>query len=191
MMRITDAELIQAMAHDESKAFEGLYLRYGRKLLEFVSHYMPSKDDAEEIVQSVFIKLWNKRKELKHNESVKGYIFTIAYNEVRKAFVKKKRESELLQSYLKEFGEDALTADDGIDYHELVRQVDCIVESMPEKRRAIYQLCKKEGLTVAEVAEYLNISEKTVKNQMTAAYSYIREQMKGSLAVILFLSLFH
>ncbi|WP_439184327.1 RNA polymerase sigma factor [Carboxylicivirga taeanensis] len=185
-----DTELMKALARDESKAFEALYLRYGRRLLEFANHYMPSKDDAEEVVQTVFIKLWHRRRELKLNESVKGYIFTIAYNEIRKAFIRRKRENELMQSYVQENGLNAADENYEIDYTALARQVDTIVEQMPHKRKMVYLLCKKEGLTVSEVAAHLNISEKTVKNQLTAAYRHIREQMKGGLPVVLFLALF-
>ncbi|MBR8538312.1 RNA polymerase sigma-70 factor [Carboxylicivirga sediminis] len=185
-----DTELVKVFAIDETKAFEGLYLKYGRKLLEFARHYMPSKDDAEEVVQKVFIKLWQKRHELKHNESVKGYIFTIAYNEIRKAFIKQKRENELLQSYYFEHDINRSEDSDEIDYAALARKVDTIVEQMPEKRKKVYLLCKKEGLTVSEVAEHLQLSEKTVKNQLTAAYRQIREQLQGGLAILLFLTLY-
>lgn len=185
-----DTELVKALAHDAPKAFEALYLRYGRRLLEFASHYMPSKDDAEEVVQMVFIKLWQKRHTLKHNESVKGYIFTIAYNEIRKAFIKQKRENELIQAYVSEDEQNTAAESENIDYAALAQKVDVIVEQMPEKRKMVYLLCKKEGLTVSEVAEHLNISEKTVKNQLTAAYRHIREHLKGGLAVVLFLALF-
>ncbi|MCU4154707.1 RNA polymerase sigma-70 factor [Carboxylicivirga sp. A043] len=185
-----DTELVKVFAIDETKAFEGLYLKYGRKLLEFAGHYMPSKDDAEEVVQKVFIKLWQKRHELKHNESVKGYIFTIAYNEIRKAFIKQKRENELIQSYYLEHDQNGSEASEEIDYAMLARKVDAIVEEMPKKRKMVYLLCKKEGLTVNEVAAHLQLSEKTVKNQLTAAYRQIREQLQGGLALLLFLTLY-
>ncbi len=190
MKDVSDVQLVKALARDESKAFEELYLRYGHKLLVFAEHYMPSKDDAEEVVQSVFVKVWQKRRELKQTESLKGYIFTIAYNEIRKAFIRFKRDKELMQSYQLEKDVVSINEKDEIDYTALVKQVDAIVEHMPEKRKLIFLLCKKEGLTVSEVAEHLNISEKTVKNQLTAAYRYIREQMKGGVAVTLFMALF-
>lgn len=178
-MNILDAELLQDMAKNKTRAFEKLYLRYGQKLLEFVSHYIRSKDNAEEIVQSVFIKLWNKRHNIKQERSLKGYVFTIAYNEIKKAFLKKKRDNEIIQSYFLEYQENTKLNNDDIDYSELTKKIDTIVEQMPPKRKIIFKLRKKERLTSNEVAEYLKISEKTVKNQMTVAYAYIRKQINN------------
>ncbi len=187
----TDRELMLAIANNEAKAFELLYLVYGRRLFVFVNGYLNSKDDAEEVVQEVFIKVWKKRKELKQHESLKGYLFTIAYNAIKRNFLKKKREEEIKQAY-------ALEQLDGWEYgvpddmyKDLINRIGSIVEQMPEKRKEIFNLCKKEGLTVAEAASYLNISEKTVKNQMTSAYQTIREQLKKGFSVLLFLNLFY
>ncbi|MCG8578973.1 MAG: RNA polymerase sigma-70 factor [Bacteroidales bacterium] len=189
--RETEKELIEALEHDETKAFESLYLLYGRKLLVFVSRYFNSQDDAEEIVQEVFVKIWKKRKDLKAHDSLKGYLFTIAYNAIRKRFISIKREQELQKNYALEYMDDSeeLVTED--TYADVISQIDKIVGQMPEKRRQVFTLCKKEGLSVSEVATYLNISEKTVKNQMTAAYQTIRERLKANLPLLLALSLFY
>ncbi|TRX71233.1 RNA polymerase sigma-70 factor [Carboxylicivirga sp. M1479] len=187
----TERELISALANNETKAFESLYLLYGRKLLVFVNGYLNSKDDAEEIVQEVFVKLWKKRAELETHDSLKGYLFTIAYNAIKKRFLKIKREQDLKQNYALEYMHDSGETVSEETYSEVIRQIDSIVEQMPEKRKQVFQLCKKEGLSISEAANYLNISEKTVKNQMTSAYQTIREQLKANLHVLLVLNLFY
>jgi len=187
----TDRELMIGLANDQAKAFESLYLIYGRRLFVFINGYLNSKDDTDEIVQEVFVKIWQKRHELKAHESLKGYLFTIAYNAIKKSFLKKNREEELKKAYVLEYLNDS---DDSISenmYSDVIKQVDAIVSQMPEKRKQVFNLCKREGLSVTEVANYLNISEKTVKNQMTSAYQTIREQLQNSLPLLLFLNLFY
>lgn len=187
----SENELIRALVNNETKAFEALYLLYGRKLLTFVSTYFSSKDDAEEIVQEVFVKIWNKRAKLAEHDSLKGYLFTIAYNSVRKTFIKKKRESDLKQNYAFEYLNVSEESTSVGYYSEMISQIEKIVEDMPEKRKQIFTLCKKEGLSIKEVASYLNISEKTVKNQITAAYQTIRERVQKNLPLLLILNLFY
>ena len=137
------------------------------------------------------MKIWKKRKDLKAHDSLKGYLFTIAYNAIRKRFISIKREQELQKNYALEYMDDSeeLVTED--TYADVISQIDKIVGQMPEKRRQVFTLCKKEGLSVSEVATYLNISEKTVKNQMTAAYQTIRERLKANLPLLLALSLFY
>ncbi|WP_430815308.1 RNA polymerase sigma factor [Carboxylicivirga sp. RSCT41] len=187
----TERELIEALVNGETKAFESLYLLYGRKLLVFVSRYFNSQDDAEEIVQEVFVKIWKKRNDLKALDSLKGYLFTIAYNAIKKRFISIKREQVLQQNYALEYLDDTDESVSEDVYATVISQIDKIVEQMPDKRRQVFTLCKKEGLSVSEVASYLDISEKTVKNQMTAAYQTIREQLKINLPLLLALTLFY
>lgn len=187
----SEGELIRALSNNETRAFESLYLLYGKKLLVFVNGYLNSTDDAEEIVQEVFVKIWKKRTDLVTYDSLKGYLFTIAYNAIKKRFLKIKREQDLKQDYTLDYlnSNDEPVSEES--YSAVIEQIDRIVEQMPEKRKQVFQLCKKEGLSVAEAANYLNISEKTVKNQMTSAYQTIREQLKTNLPLLLALNLFY
>ncbi|MBI9063764.1 MAG: RNA polymerase sigma-70 factor [Marinilabiliaceae bacterium] len=186
-----DKEIIKGLIKEDAKAFEDLYKMYGRRLYVFAFDYLKSKDDAEEVVQEVFVKIWEKRFQLKQQESIRGYIFTIAYNAIRKAFVKKGREEKNIQLFTQSLLNDSDDSQSEINYSEMMLKIDQIVDQMPDRRREVFNLSKKEGLTNSEIATYLNLSEKTVKNQITLAFQTIREQLKNSLPVILFISMFY
>ncbi|WP_430810729.1 MULTISPECIES: RNA polymerase sigma factor [unclassified Carboxylicivirga] len=185
-----DELIIKGLRGDDHGALEQLYLQYARRLLLFVGTYLNCKDDSEEIVQEVFVKVWQKRHDLKANESLKSYLFTIAYNAIKKRFVKQQREAGLQKEYAGLFYDET----DGAiqpDYETLMQQVNRLVEAMPEKRREIFRLCKKEGLSVQEAAAYLQVSEKTVKNQLTEAYRFLRQELKDVLALVLLFQFLH
>ena len=186
-----EQQLIKRLAKGESKAFEELYLKYGRRLYVFVFDYLKSKDDAEEIVQEVFVKIWDKRSQLKEHESLKGYLFTIAYNAIKKSFLRKSREEQQKQLFAQNVLREMDNTPTEIEYSKVIQQIDGIVEAMPVRRKEVFNLSKKEGLTNAEIAAFLNLSEKTVKNQLTLAYQTIREQLKNNLPVLLLISLFY
>lgn len=186
-----EQQLIKNLIKGDVNAFESLYLKYGRKLYVFVLEYLNSKDDAEEIVQEVFIKIWDRRSQLKEHESIKGYLFTIAYNAIKKFFQKKRREEQQNQLFAHNVLNDLDNAPSDLEYSKLIQQIDTIVSTLPERRKEIFTLSKKEGLTNSEIAAYLNISEKTVKNQLTLAYQTIRVQLKNSLPVLLLISLYY
>lgn len=189
-IREREQKLLVALANNEPKAFESLYKLYGKRLFEFINTYLNSKADTEEIIQEVFIKIWQKRSELDSQQSFKGYLFTIAYNAIKKSFNKKKIEEKIKSEFIKDQYNDSIIPAEEISLSDVMQRINLIVDQMPEKRKQIFNLCKNEGLSIKETANYLNISEKTVKNQLTSAYQIIREQLKNNLTVLLALNLF-
>jgi RNA polymerase sigma-70 factor (ECF subfamily) len=173
------------------KAFDDLFNKYSPKLYNFSLKYLKSSEEAEEIVQEVFYYIWEKREGLKPDQSFNSYIFTIAYNIIRKYFNKKAKENaykdEAVYSLLKE--ENSL--DRIIDYKSLLGKVESVIDRMPEKRREVFIKRKYEELPVKQIAKDLGISPNTVENHLASAQKYILEEMKKEkLAGILFFVLF-
>ena len=185
-------ELIQKLKAGDSAAFEILFGLYAGKLFYFVNKYLDLKEEAEEIVQDVFLNLWKHKKEIRSEKAFKSYLYQIALNNIRNYFNKKlvqeKHKQLIAQNYLFEKASDA----DELDYESVIKKVDLLIDQLPSKRKEIFLLSRKEGLDISEIANYLNISEATVKNQITSAVAFLKKAAKESgLSNSLFLVLFY
>lgn len=170
-------------------AFDSLFEVYSPKLYGFAFKYFRNEADAEELVQEVFVKVWENRQSLKTEYSFKAYLFTIALNQIRKYFNKKAvvlRYLEGLQ-HEPEFSDQALDE----DYESALQKLNSIIEQIPPRRREIFIKSKLEGKSSKEVAAELNISPGTVDNQVSESLRFLRSQFKTErLALLLFAVLF-
>lgn len=186
-----DQKLVAALRNGDLLAFDQLFKKYSKKLLYFSKGYLHSLEDAEELVQEVFIVIWDKRKELKAHLSFNSFLYTITFNAIRKHFRQKVREKKHLDNYLENLETKEFNADFDAEYNDLRRIADQAINQLPEKRRLIYQLSREKGLSNDEIAAQLHISKKTVENQITTALKFIREHLGDSvLPTILFYYLF-
>lgn len=169
---IRDIALLKA---GDIAAFERLFERYSGVLNRFSKKILKSGHDADEVVQDTFLKIWEKRYRISPDQPFRSYLFTIALNIIRKRFLAKAREDKfkigLYDELLLASAEE--TADR--NFSDYMRFVEEEILRLPEKRKEIFILHKKEGLTVDEVAAYLNLSPKTIENQITAAIKAIRD----------------
>ncbi len=187
----TDYKLVKSLKKGDLFAFDQLFSKYSKKLYYFAKSYLNSKEDAEELVQEVFLLVWNKRKELKEHLSFNAFLYTVTYNAIRKYFRKKAREKKYLDKFLEDYdGEYNKTVTD-IEYNNLLELANKVIEKLPEKRKLIFQLSRHKGLTNMEIAKRLDISKKTVENQIHSALKFLREQFgKETLLTLLFYYLF-
>jgi RNA polymerase sigma-70 factor (family 1) len=181
--------LVQLLQRGNVAAFDSLFEVYSQKLFGFALKYFKNESDAEELVQELFVKVWENRHSLKSEHSFKSYLFTIALNQIRKHFNKKATSLRYLESLQNdpEFS-DQVTTD---DYETTLRQIYQIIDRMPERRREIFTKSKLEGKSSKEVAAELNISAGTVDNQVSEALRFIRSQLKTeNFGLLLFAVLF-
>jgi len=166
-------------------AFELVFYKYKGKLYDFVRRSLPPSDDAESIVQDIFVKLWSKRNELDPSKSLNAFLYTIAKNEIyghlRKLLVRRKYLEEF--SYL--LNDDSAATDQPIEFDELKRSVNELIDTMPEKRREIFLLSRHEGLSYKEIAKRLGISENTVDSQIRNALAYLKQNLKKKFSLFL------
>ena len=175
---ITDEKtLIRQLKKGDLYAYDTLYRKYSTKLLYFTLGYVKIMEDAEEIVQEVFLILWRNHKQLDENLSFNSYLFTVTYNAIRKSFRRQGREKKYLDNYLLDFDEKDLNTLTQIEYKDLIKEVRDIVETFPERRKEIFRLSREQHLNNQEIAERLNISKKTVENNITEALRILREKM--------------
>jgi len=184
-----EQDLVKALSKGEIKAFNDLFQLYGNRIYRFSMGYLKSQSEAEELVQDVFLKIWEKRAELKDYLSFKAYLFTIAYNLIRKHFTNK----ALMHKYLEGQIIDDLDFDttQNIDYQSTKKLIDAIVDQLPPKRKTVFIMSRFEGFTVNEIAKELGTSPKTVENQLGEALKFVREHLKSArIAVLIFFILF-
>ncbi|MGE4585964.1 MAG: RNA polymerase sigma factor [Mangrovibacterium sp.] len=188
-----DKMLVSALRKNNPKAFDALFRKYAQSLYLFVYSILKDDFEAEEAVQSIFMKIWEKRHALNSDLSFKSYLFTIALNITRKYYRKKALELRYKQELAIELqagSESELTV---MEYRSLLDYVEELIGKLTPARREIFLLSKKEGLKNAEIARKLKISEQTVKNQLTKARSFLLSQAEkdGRDSLMLFFMFFN
>lgn len=190
---ISDEQLIPAVRRGDHYAFDQMFHKYGSSLFSFVVSVLKDESDAEEVVQDVFLKIWEKRKDLDSSLSFKSYLFTIALNTTKNKYRKKLQSEKYKQDLALKLSINQTSDFDAIEYRNLLDYVDKIIEKLPPSRREIFILSKKDGLKNPEIAKFLNISEQTVKNQLVSAMKFLRSESArdGNELGLLFFLLFY
>lgn len=153
-------------------AFNTLFREYSGRLYRFAYGYLKSGEEAEELVQEVFTIIWEKRSGLKSEFSFQSFLFTISFNIIKKHFRTKSHIAEYFKSGPKD--ESDMQTFQGINYDSLYQFVTKLVDQLPERRKLIFIKSRFEGLSIMEIAEELELSHKTVENQLTDALKFIR-----------------
>ena len=162
-------------------AFYQLYERYSRRLYGFVLRYIKQEADAEEIVQEVFIKIWEKRKTIDVYSSFESFLFTVAYNATISQFRKRASEKKYLEHLksLQQF-ESAPDLTDEIHFNELNEKVQALLNELTPRQKEIFQLSREQGLAHDEIAKKLDISVNTVKKHITNTLAFLKSRIDNS-----------
>lgn len=176
--------LVSELKKGSYKAFELLYNQYKSKIFNFIRKSIYSQAETEDLVQNLFINIWEAKENLDPEKSFSSYLFTSAknmiFNHIRKAINAETYKRELISK--EEFNETTFKQ---VVFSELEQKYNKLIDELPPKRKEIFILAKKEGLSYKKIAEKLNISENTVDTQMRAALKYIRTNLKDYLKVLL------
>jgi len=184
-----EAQLVKSLSKGNLLAFNTLFREYSGRLYRFAYGYLKSEAESEELVQEVFTKIWEKRAELKKELSFKSYLFTIAFNIIRKHFRTRKYISEYFKSRI--WDDLDTETSQKITYDSLYQYITELVNQLPERRKEIFIKSRFEGLNIKEIAEELKISHKTVENQLTDALKFIRANFNREIiSIISFFILF-
>lgn len=173
-------------------AFDQIYEFYSHKLFSFIFKIIKNEAEADDIVQEVFVKIWESRDKLGDYKLLNSYLFTIAYNNSID-LIRKRINSNKYLEHLKNssviFTTPSLISE--IEYSELNSKVEKLIADLPERQKQVYILHKEKGLTYPEIAEQLGISKNTVENHMVKALKYLRNNIDNTmLANMLFVYLF-
>ena len=167
----------------DSSSFEELFRIYFTPLMAFARKILVDEDEAREVVQKVFIALWEKREEIDLTSSIKPYLFTSVHNRSLNVVRDRKKFSE--EEIPDVAGDWDVSAQ--IETMELEQKIREVIASLPEKCRQIFELNRFDGLKYSEIASQLHISVKTVENQMSKALKILREKLATYMLLLLWL----
>lgn len=187
-MMVVNKELLILLRRGDERAFETIYWQCSRQVYRFVCSLLYDKTQAEDITQTVFLKLWEKRATIDPEQGIDAYLFTIARHLVYKATEERLR-SELCvaDAWPLEPGDGGM-AELQLEARSLQKYIARLVEQLPPSRREIFRLSRYEHLSNKEIAARLSISEKTVETQLYRSLQFLRRMLpKDELLVILLL----
>lgn len=184
-------QLIQALRNSNQKIFEDLYDHYSDPIFSNICKLIPQRDDAHDILQTVFLQLWESRLKLKEEQSVAGWLFTTSF------YLSMTHLRAVARLRLKVL-EDDLEIEDAPDnditgelYTQKMAILTKAIDGLPSRKKMAFELCKIEGKTYKEAASILGIAEDTVKEYVKSATSIIKRYvMQTDLSVYTLLLLF-
>lgn len=190
-MQIQEKEYIVELKKGSFSAFDHIFSLYKERLYAFSIGYLKVPEDAKGMVQTVFMKIWENRDQLDETKSFSSYLFTISKNTILN-YIRKRANEQSYADYLSK--SPLLTyndAEEELEYEDLLKQANSVIDQLPLRQKEIYRLSREVGLSNEEIAQNLNISKKTVENQITLALKYIREHIGyKEISGLLFISLF-
>ncbi len=179
-----ESEWIEKIAKGDHVAFERLFTYYCQPLINFACRYVKNTDIAENIVQDIFVKIWQNRTQLDPSSDIKIYLYTAVKNQSYKYFrhldVKRRATENLpfVQQSVK-------TPEDERNEKEIITAINKAIEKLPKKARIIFSMNRFDNLTYKEIAKIQNISVKTVETHMGRALKFLRDHLSHLLVNIL------
>ena len=189
----TDVEYVECLKKNDFNAFDALFHKYSETLYAFALSLTRNKFVAEDITQLVFLKVWEKRAMINEHLSFKSFLFSVTYHETISWLRKEKSEKKRINEFM--HNSDILTNETEyfIEYKYIEGIANQLIEEMPEKRKEIFKLSHEQGYSNKEISEKLNISVKTVENQMTSALKYLHTKLgrQEILGILFYFLMFH
>ncbi len=186
-MEENQAKLIEGLKKGDKKVFHEIFDTYYEPLCRYCMLRIPSQEDAEEIVQDIFVKLWAKRHELGINLSLRAYLYRSALNKIIN-YGDHRKIRQIHQEHVLLHNNSANDAANPLLEHEIQVLAAQAVDAMPEKRREVYLLSRQQGLKYNEIAEKLGVSVKTVEAHLSKALEQLRLHLKDYLPMLLMLT---
>ena len=187
VLKDKDQEVIEQLREGSKDAFRLLFDEVGPKIYAFALSYLKNESDAEELLQEVFLKLWEVRFNLDGSKNIRSFLFRICINLIYD-FIRRKN---IEQVYLDYSGRNSPSSGDNtwheVIYNDMLSNLQQLIAKMPEQRQRIFRLSKEDGLSNEEIADQLNLSRRTVENQLYRAVSFLKEKINtGSIPALLF-----
>ncbi|WP_234735771.1 RNA polymerase sigma-70 factor [Tellurirhabdus bombi] len=179
-----DLQLLDALANDDRLALSELYNRYWYALFRVAYQKANSREVAEELVQDLFVGLWQKRATLRVRQ-VEHYLFSaIKYSVID--FIRTQLVHEKFREYEYAFGLTSdMQTDNQLAYNDLVGSIETELIKLPSKTQEVFRLSRFDGLSIPSIAQTLNLSEKTVEYHLSKALKTLRLQLQDFVFLLL------
>jgi len=180
-----DEQLIELIAEDNPTAFKQLFNRYWEPLFAAAVHRLQSDELAKDVLQELFIDLWEKRRSLNIQSNVGGYLFTALkhriINKIKAESTREKYEQMIIQFY----ETNSLATEHQFYRNHLQEEMEKKVGELPDRCREVFKLSRMEQLSHKEIGQKLNISPKTVENHIGRALKVLRPHLKKIVGFLL------
>ncbi|SEO06605.1 RNA polymerase sigma-70 factor, ECF subfamily [Mucilaginibacter gossypiicola] len=180
LIHLDESELLKRLSEGDRRAFTTLYNRNINNLYRYIYLISKSAELTEEIVQCVFIKIWERRQSMEHIHSFQSYVYRSAKNLLLDHIKKTKAEAKVLVLAQPDSEESPETSDAAVNYKEFYMMAQDAINLLPEKRRRIVELRTREELSLDEIADRLSLSKSTVKNQLYAGMDFVRKYLQAN-----------
>lgn len=183
--RYTDRELLSFLCHDDHDAYGEIFHRYKNRLYLHACRLLKDREEAREVVQDLFVTLWNRRADICINTCLSAYLYTSVRNRVIKTISHKQVESAYFTSIRKYFQEGVAITDHLVRQKELATAIEREINELPPRMRIVFNLSRRECLSHREIATRLNLSSATVKKQVNNALKILRVKLGHFLSLFL------
>lgn len=181
------AENYRAILEGNQPAFEMIFKTYYKPLCHYAHSFLNDKNEAEEVVQTTFIKIWEKKNELNIQSTLKAYLYSMVRNGCLNVIKHEKVKQLHAQRHVQETERSRELVDEKVLSNDLESKIYLAMKALPEQCRLVFQLSRFEELKYQEIADQLQISVKTVENQMGKALKIMRTQLKEYLPLYMLL----
>jgi RNA polymerase sigma-70 factor, ECF subfamily len=180
--------ILKQLSQDDKTALEQLFNYFYPRLYNFSKSFLKLDEGIDDILQEVFLKIWQNRKNIKNTETFNSYIFTITRNLLLNELRSRLNEQKTKEKIFKRSVAEEFLLSEQIEYQEMKEKVDQMVAILPERQREVFLLSRKEGLSYKEIATKLDIAEKTVEYHISQAIGVLKKKMKelGLLGMLYF-----
>lgn len=172
----TDKVLVTRLREGDVKAFDELYYRYVHKLMAFARKFFANKEIAEEAVQEIFIRIWEKRSTLDKDKDFKPYLYQAVkyymYN-----YIRDKKYAHTFEEMPEEHFMDVANQHDMLVYRELEEKAYGLIRSLPTTQRQVFMMNKLEGMSSTEIAAKMNLSKRTVEHHIYLATKAVKGEL--------------
>ncbi|WPU94397.1 RNA polymerase sigma-70 factor [Mucilaginibacter sabulilitoris] len=183
----SDSTVISLLKQGGEKAFEWLFKEHFKSLHAYAYTFLKDDEMAEEIVQNVFCRIWEKRELLKADGSLKAYLYRAVHNESLNYLKHQKVKASFGVYYAGQQQDEDEQVSHKVAAAELQKHIDAAMSELPQQCRIIFQLSRFEQLKYQQIADHLGLSIKTVENQMGKALRLMRQKLAEFLPIILLL----
>jgi len=184
-----DHELVSLLKSDNVAAFNAIYERYSKALYLFIYSKLDAAEISKDVLQDLFVSLWEKRQSLVLKESLKSYLYQAARHKIIDIYRKNTTYRKYLQQLIEHFDEQPHSISDQLDTKARTQEMFEAINHLPEKMKEIFMLSRFENLSVEQIASHLNLSQQTVKNQITKALKILRANYAQPDMILLIVSI--
>jgi RNA polymerase sigma-70 factor (ECF subfamily) len=188
---LDDKICINNLKKGDVKSFDDIFKKYNKKVYCFALSYLRNREEAQDVVQEVFMNLWRHREQINEYYVFSKYLYKITFNSTCKRFRKLASDRKQMEEVVRTSTQEDNSTSLEIEYNDLVKTTNEFINKMPARQKIIYLLKVNDQLTTEQIAHQLNLSKKTVENYLSGIKTSLKKSFSGGgILSVLFFCLF-